>query len=430
MPTRQGLLDGAAQPVSGLTATDRGLRGPREFFNARRSLLLIAGLFVATRAVALIAASASVGSLRRGALTLGGAWDGSWYLGIVAGGYGHTGAQYYATGFYPGWPLLGGAPYQVIAWALQLVHRPLTPAHAHTAIDLSLVLTANACLALGVWALWRLYEPLIGRPAALAGIALLLAAPGSFFFSAGYSESSFLAATALGFLFAHRGRWVAAGAASGAAALIRPQGAALLLPLALLWLTSVRRPILPAVLAAALAVCGVALYPLYTWKLFGDPLLYVTVHGIPGAFGEVTSATSPLETLGFQWQRFVGGVRLLGNDPALAPYVPAPPGNVTTYGLASIVIVIAELQALVGALLSWVTIPRTHFLWAALMVLAPLVTDPHHIALARFALAAWPVYFALGALLQRWRTLLGVALGTSGSAMAVLSYGFTRFLVG
>ena len=150
-----------------------------------------------------------------------------------------------------GWPLANADPLLVSA-----VYRPLralggllvpgyaapppvTPAGPFgqdVLLDAALLIVANLSLVVALVALWRLYEPELGAPVAVLGCGLLLTAPNAFFLSAGFSESSIIAATALTFLFAQRGRWLAAGAAGAAACLVRLPGVWLLLPLAVLWL--------------------------------------------------------------------------------------------------------------------------------------------------------------------------------------------------
>lgn len=382
----------------------------------------IAGLFLFTRAVALAGTAASSGSVRDAVLRWGGTWDADWYGSIVQFGYGHSPPGLYATGFYPGWPLLGGLPYQVVSLAGRLTgHLLLDP---HTLRCLSLVVMANACLVVAVWALWHLYEPLLGRGATLGGIALLLAAPGGFWLSAGYSEASFIAASALAFLCAHRRRWLIAGLAVGAAALIRPFGAALFLPLAILWLRGDRR-VTPALVAGvAVGLVGGGLYPAYTLLAYGNPLLYVDIHRNPAAFGGVTQATDPLTTMRVQYRRVREGLRLLGGPAGAAP------GGAAAQGSALIVIAAGVFQAGVGTVVGVLLVPAAHLVWAALMLVIPLATSAEHASLARFALAAWPAYFALARLLHRWPAVLGVTVGLSCTAMGVLAYGFTRFLVG
>jgi hypothetical protein len=387
-----------------------------------RAFWAIVGLLLVTRAVAVAGTAASVGSVGNALADWGGTWDAGWYGSIVQWGYGHSGPAYYATGFYPGWPLIGGLPYQAVSLAGRLADHPLVEPHALR--GLSLVLMANAALVVAVWALWHLYAPLLGRSATIGGIALLLAAPGGFWLSAGYSESSFIAASAVAFLCAHRGRWLLAGLAVGAASVIRPYGVVLFLPLAILWVRGDRRITPGLVAGVALGLAGGGLYPIYTLLVYGNPLLYVDVHRNPAAFGGTTQATDPLTTLHVQWRRVREGLRLLGAPAAGAP------GGAVPQGSALIVIAAGALQAGVGAVSGVLLLPAAHLLWAALILVIPLVSDANHASLARFALAGWPAYFALARLLRRWPAALGATVGVSCIAMAVLSYGFARFLVG
>jgi hypothetical protein len=169
---------------------------------------------------------------------------------------------------------------------------------------------------------------------------------------------------------------------------------------------------------------GGGLYPIYTLLAYGNPLLYLEVHRNPAAFGSTTQATDPLSTMRIQWRRVWQGLRLLGAPAGAAP------GGAAAQGSALIVIAAGVLQAGVGAVVSVVLVPAAHLLWAALMLIIPLTSSAEHASLARFALAAFPAYFALARLLHRWPAVLGVTVGVSCMAMGVLAYGFARFLVG
>ena len=118
-----------------------------------------------------------------------------------------------------------------------------------------------------------------GEGAGLAGAAALLAFPTAFFLAAFYTESMFLLFAVATLWGARRGHWVVAGVAAGGASLTRFNGFVLVAALAAYALDDLRRagrkPTARHFAAFALASAGAAAYPLYLWKRFGDPMLYV-----------------------------------------------------------------------------------------------------------------------------------------------------------
>ena len=103
--------------------------------------------------------------------------------------------------------------------------------------------------------------------------------PTAFFFAAFYTESLFLLTTAVCLWGARRGRWVVAGLGAAAAALTRLNGALTLIPIAIAagaeaaWRWKNLRG--KHAIALLLGAAGAAAYPVYLWRRFGSPLLYI-----------------------------------------------------------------------------------------------------------------------------------------------------------
>ena len=155
-----------------------------------------------------------------------GRWDSVWFMSIAADGY-DGGAR---EAFFPLYPLL-----------VRIAGAPL----GSTLIGGALASTALLGVALVL--LHRLV--CLDHDRAVARNAVLVAAlfPMSFFFSAVYSESLFLAVSIGAVYAARRERWAWAGALGLLAATTRSAGVLLLIPLAMIYLWDVRRPRLRAI---------------------------------------------------------------------------------------------------------------------------------------------------------------------------------------
>jgi hypothetical protein len=150
-----------------------------------------------------------------------GRWDSVWYLAIAGGGYG-GGAR---EAFFPLYPLV-----------VRVAGVPLGSALVGGA------LASTALLGVALVVLHRLVA--LDHDRAVARNAVLVTAlfPMSFFFSAVYSESLFLALSIGAVYAARRERWAWAGTLGALAATTRSAGVLLLVPLALIYLWGVDRP--------------------------------------------------------------------------------------------------------------------------------------------------------------------------------------------
>ena len=191
-------------------------------------------------------------------------WDAVWYRSIAVNGYRYDPAvRENNVGFYPLYAVLA-------AGASRALHTPLLP----TGIALSLLFLGAALLLVAdLFAEWG------GPAAALFGVAALLLYPTAFFFAAFYTESLFLLLVAAALWGARRGHWGLAAAAGFAASLTRFNGF-LLAPALAAHALRLPRAGGPAsrtapLAAAAATLAGAAVYPLYLWRRWGDPLLYV-----------------------------------------------------------------------------------------------------------------------------------------------------------
>jgi hypothetical protein len=256
------------------------------------------GLFLATRIVYAIATYFvvvfSLSSIKHGFVTLSlGTLLRSWetgdvnnYLSIAANGYTHD----FLTAFFPLYPLL---------------IRIFTLGHAGTfelvvAMVISNLGTLAALIGLGLLAAHE-----YGSAFSVPVIRVLIAFPLAFFLVAGYADNLFLALAIFALFFARRSAWPGAIACTFVSALLRPTGVTLTLPLlweygqqqgwwSALWAAVKRRQvswrdaarrfaprslrsIANPFLVVAAAPAGVALFAIYCWTTFGDPLVFLHV---------------------------------------------------------------------------------------------------------------------------------------------------------
>ena len=175
-----------------------------------------------------------------------GRWDSVWYIAISGGGYDDAAR----AAFFPLYPL-------VVRVAGTVVRSPLIGG----------ALASTALLGVALVALHRLVA--LDHDRAVARNAVLVTAlfPMSFFFSAVYSESLFLALSVGAVYAARLDRWAWAGVLGALAAATRSAGIVLLVPLVLIYLwgtgpprLGARRPLRPDVLWLGLVPLGLAAF--------------------------------------------------------------------------------------------------------------------------------------------------------------------------
>jgi hypothetical protein len=247
-------------------------------FAAVRALLLVAAWYARQFAPSWtyyhpVAATRGWTYLPWWALDVWGRWDASWYLGLAEHGYAppaEPGRQSNLA-FFPLFPLLVRGLHALVPAAQQGV----------TARYLCALAVASAAALAGL-ALVHAWVRAEFGDAALARRTVLVAIlfPGGFFLSCAYSESTFLLASAAALHALARGRPAAAGVAGLLAALTRPTGVLLALPIAV----AARRRSETAtpnprrrrwLLAAALPPLGLLLHAANLWRVSGDPLAFL-----------------------------------------------------------------------------------------------------------------------------------------------------------
>lgn len=230
----------------------------------------IGGWWIGGRAVMLVTAVV-VGALapwdgngvvrRAGPFGLLGAWDGHWYRLVASSGYLLVPGRQSDPAFFPLYPLL------------------LRGVHATGVGYLAAgVLVSNLAFLGALVALHALTRELLGPDLARRTTRYAAIFPLGYSFSMVYPESLVLCAIAVAALAALSGRWGVATVAGAAAALARPEGLFVALPLlGIAW--SRRRRLAPSERGLALGAilapsAALASFPLYLARVIHDPFAW------------------------------------------------------------------------------------------------------------------------------------------------------------
>ena len=201
-------------------------------------------------------------------------WDAElWYLGIAREGYTFDSEFPSRMGFFPFYPLLTRAASFVF-----------------TDMRIAGLVVSHACFVAAA----LLFNALINvdykdQRINRAAVTLLMFSPVSFFFSHAYSESTFLMLSLGAFLAAIKQRWLIACLLGGCLTATRNVGMLIALPLLVEYCRQNWNPALglrslvrPRILLFALIPSGFALFMLYAYLKFGNPLAYLAATKVWG----------------------------------------------------------------------------------------------------------------------------------------------------
>ena len=335
------------------------------------------------------------------------AWDFNWYDAIARAGYpaGQGGRQY---AFFPLWPLL-------LHWA----------GHWHIVLGGALAWLASLAAFFGLSN---------GLPRSSLRSALALACwPGSFALALAYPDGIALAAAAWAAAFALRGKPLAAGGLGAVAALARPNGVLIAIPL--LWLA--RGKGTRGWLGAALPVGAAAGVEAYFWSRSDDATAFFDAQklwgrGGPSGLGDWadhvrdvleshTLAISLLAVLAvaalyFAWRRFGLWATAIGAYACAVPLLLAATTSLQGFVDSARAVLVLPLLVVL-----WRLGPR-YRPWAAYstVVVALLLLSGTIQSFGRQSLFAFPIFWAIadGPRWLRWPPL--AVLGFAGNIALVL----------
>jgi hypothetical protein len=302
-------------------------------------------------------------------------WDATNYVRIAAEGY--DAARPTDAAFFPLFPMLVRAVGAVagpadIAW-----------------LELASIVVANVALLAALVGLRELARLDLDDATAARSVLYLLVFPTSFFLSAGYAESLFLCMSVFAVLAARRQHWWLAGGLAALAAITRPFGLLVLIPLALEMWGSRRTPgIWRAVPALALAPLMLLAYSLYLAVRVGDLFAFLRAEAA--------------------WDR-----QLMPPWETLATFFDGP---LTVHsGLNSSVDLAFTLFAVVAAIVAWRWLRPSYAAFLTALILMLLVSGTL-LSTPRFVGSWFPVFLVLALAgrhpaFDRLYVVFGVGLG-------------------
>jgi len=297
-------------------------------------------------------------------------WDSGWYFDLIVNGYVAPADLRTTQSNLAFFPLY---PYTVRALTA------LVPAAVHGpgAVVLLGALVSNAFLLGGLALLRAWVARLTGDPAvARRTVLYLLLFPTGFFFSAFYTESTFLFFAAAALYAAQRRAWGWAGVAGALLTLTRPLGLLMAVPLLWQYAEAARwqwRNVRPAVAWFLLLPAAFAVFSLWLYALTGDPL--AAVH----------TQQAWARGLSTPWEA-------LFNPNVVYPWV-TPLEQALTVVFVGAALLALRQRALVGL-----------GLWALLLIAPPLFTGQLSSS-ARYSAVVVPVFVVLAQWGGRFPTL-------------------------
>lgn len=346
-------------------------------------------------------------------------WDSVWYLTIARHWYAHLRVR---MAFYPLYPGL----IHVLGW--------VTRSDLVAGVVISLASFAVALVLLrGLVALD------FGEEVANTTVILVAFCPVSFFLSAVYTESLFLALSVGCIYAARRERWLLCGVLGFLAAITRNGGVVLILPAAVIYLYGPREAPLtrwgargagglrrllprhrlrPSALWLALIPAGLGAYLAYLWIAYGDPLAPFRIEAV-----WYRHSSLPFTTVGRGARQAWRGLMQLLQGPGVPYHVPAFTQAPISASLQDIYLFLFLVLGLIGLIGVIWRLGAAYALYT-LVLLALALADPVSLqplaSLPRYELVIFPL-FIWGALQLTRLRLAGYAI----PALAVLLGVFT-----
>lgn len=336
-------------------------------------------------------------------------WDSIHYLEIAQHGY----TRAANTAFYPLYPLL----IHTLAW--------IVPSEV-----LAGAMISSAAFAVALSLLYRLTREELGEATARTTVLLLAFAPLSFFFTAVYTESLFLALVVASFYLARRQWFVWAGLAAAAAALTHVEGILLTAPLAWMYWRSKGHALGVRVLrswgAASLAMPATALAGFCVY-------LHAQGYGWLAPVGTANTGIYRRSLVGtpvMVWRAIDAGVSGLTQTLHGARPIEPADGGPFAIGFQNLVYLILLLIAVAAFVAAWRRLPREYTLYAffsLIVITSSAVAGTPLQSFDRYLLGIFPLWMGAAAWLEQ-RGLTRPVLLLSSGVLVFYTVEFSRWV--
>jgi Gpi18-like mannosyltransferase len=315
-------------------------------------------------------------------------WDSGWYHEIATKGYAYVAGQQSSVAFFPAYPLVVRAARVIVDDAYV------------AGIVVTLLSGVAVAALLATWLRSRL-----SPPAAWAALFAFLLYPYAFYlYGVVYADALFIASLLGSFLLLEADHPVLAGLAGAVATAARPLGIVLVVGLAVRALEkrgalgrATWRKARPADAGVLLAVVGLAAWCLFLWSRFDDPFAFATAQA---AWHQGAGAETWLK---FQFFRDIAD---LSSPRAWILFMAHP---VLTIAAACLV---PRVFRRFGA---------GYGVYTALLIGLSALSTKNFFGMARYLIAAFPVFAVLGELLVEHPAVRRVLLPASGVGLVVLT---------
>jgi hypothetical protein len=247
--------------------------------------------------------------------------------------------------------------------------------------------------------------------------------PAALYFGAPYSESLFLLVSVGAFYAARTGSWAWAGGCAAAGSATRSAGILLLVPLALIWWSSVGRRARDAAWLL-LAPVGVLAYAAWLGLVEGDALRFLDVQD---AWSR--ELTVPLAGTWDGFTAALDGVRQLASGRRTPVYFEEAAGDPFRIAAINIMLFASLVFAVVACVGVFRRLPKAYGAWMAAALLLPLslpVQPQPLMSLPRFLSVLFPIFMWLALVTEERRVTPQVA-AASGVGLGLFSAQFASW---
>lgn len=303
--------------------------------------------------------------------------DTAWYFNVAYEGYSYSPQKQSNTSFFPLYPLLMKIVYFLLS--------PLSPYLIlyHRYLLAGLLISLFSLFA-AVIVLYKLFRLDYDSNTSFLAIAMLLIFPTSYFLTAIYTESLFLFLTTFAFYLARKNNFLGASTIGFLAALTRPLGVLLLIPLAIELFSKEKemetKTYIKNSISLLLIPFGLASFMYYLYQQFQNPLLFIDTQS---QWGRTVSLFRPFELI----QSLLKSINseLLFNHASASSMILEL--TFLTYGIVVTTFVIIKERS-------------SYAVWAVISLIIPLLTGIVQ-SEGRFMLVVFPLFLVLARIFQK-----------------------------